>query len=195
MLASGQRLFEQGDTGDAAYLVLSGAVAVEVATETGRAIVATLGPGELVGEIAAFSSQKRNASVFSQTGARLLRIGQDVIHQLLRRDPTCAMSIIGALGGRLDNNNSSVAVLSQAANALAAGEFRPDMLSALKHGADRFGHFAAVFEDMAREITTKHQLAQEMNAAEVIQRSFLPRAIDAGARNGWWRTTSPSQAP
>jgi sigma-B regulation protein RsbU (phosphoserine phosphatase) len=186
-LCPGGRLFEQGDTGDAAYLVLDGVISVEVATESGRAVVATVGPGELVGEIAVFSNLKRNASVFSETGAHLLHIGQDTIRDMLQRDPSCAMNIIVELGARLDSNNNSIAVLCHAANALAAGDFKPDMLSALKQGADRFSHFAKVFESMASEITTKHQFLQEINTAKIIQRSFLPKRIDAGDRGGQFR--------
>lgn len=186
-LCPGGRLFEQGDTGDAAYLVLDGVISVEVVTESGRAVVATVGPGELVGEIAAFSKLKRNASVFSETGAHLLQIGQDTIRDMLQRDPSSAMNIIAELGARLDSNNGSIAVLCQAANALAAGDFKPEMLSALKQGADRFSHFAKVFENMASEITTKHQFLQEINTAKIIQRSFLPRGIDAGERSSRFR--------
>jgi sigma-B regulation protein RsbU (phosphoserine phosphatase) len=181
-LAPGERLFEQGETGDAAFLILEGAIDIEVPTETGPAIVAKVGVGELVGEIAAFSDRKRNAAVLSAAGARLLRIGREAIFDLMQRDPSCAMNVIAELGGRLDRSNTSVAVMSQAAQALAKGEFEPDMLSALRHGADRFSHFADVFESMAKEITTKHLFQQEMSTAEVIQRSFLPKSINAGAR-------------
>lgn len=181
-LAPGERLFEQNETGDAAYLILEGTLDIEVATETGPSIVAKVGAGELVGEIAAFSDRKRNAAVLSLAGAQLLRIGREAIFDLMQSDPSCAMNVIAELGGRLDRSNNSVAVMSQAAQALAKGEFEPGMLSALRHGADRFSHFANVFESMAKEITTKHLFQQEMSTAEVIQRSFLPKSISAGAR-------------
>ena len=67
-LAPGERLFEQNETGDAAYLILEGTIDIEVATETGPSIVAKVSAGELVGEIAAFSDRKRNAAVLSLTG-------------------------------------------------------------------------------------------------------------------------------
>ncbi len=181
-LDPGARLFEQHAVGDAAYLIIDGAVEIEVATETGRAIVATIGAGQVVGEIAAFSDRLRNASVLSEQGASLLRIGRDTIEDLLERDPSCAMSVIAELGGRIERSNNSIAVMSQAAQALAQGDFEPDMLAALKHGADRYAHFATVFESMAKEIETKHLFQQEMSTAEVIQRSFLPKSINAGQR-------------
>ena len=181
-LAPGERLFEQSETGDAAYLILEGTIDIEVATETGPSIVAKVGAGELVGEIAAFSNRKRNAAVLSLAGAELLRIGREAIFDLMQRDPSCAMNVIAELGGRLDRSNNSVAVMSQAAQALAKGSFEPEMLSALRHGADRFSHFADVFESMAKEITAKHLFQQEMSTAEVIQRSFLPKTISAGER-------------
>lgn len=181
-LEPGGLLFKQGEDGDAAFVILEGSLEVEVATETGPVIVATLGTGEVVGEIAAFSNRTRNASVSSPGGARLLRIGRETIRELIQRDPSCAMNVIAGLGGRLESNNSSIAVMSQAANALAAGAFDPAMLAALKQRADRFSHLAKAFETMAREIETKHQFLKEMETAELIQRTFLPKTIDMGDR-------------
>ena len=129
-LAPGERLFEQNETGDAAYLILEGTIDIEVATETGPSIVAKVSAGELVGEIAAFSDRKRNAAVLSLTGAQLLRIGREAIFDLMQRDPSCAMNVIAELGGRLDRSNNSVAVMSQAAQALANSYFEAlDMIA------------------------------------------------------------------
>ena len=49
---AGERLFEQGDEGDAAYVVIDGEVEVLVPTETGEATVAVLGAKQIFGELA-----------------------------------------------------------------------------------------------------------------------------------------------
>lgn len=174
-------LMQQGDMGDFAYLVLRGKVSVSVATDLGSVIVATLGPGEIVGEIAAFASTPRTASVIAREPVTLLRIEQSVIGKMLAESPQAAMSIIADLGERLQGLNGSIAALTQATRALAQGAFEPSMLDALKSTATRFKQFAETFEQMADEISNKRLLWQEMQFAADIQQSFLPKSIDGGA--------------
>lgn len=181
---AGQELFRQGDTGDFAYLVLSGVVAVEVETDAGRVTVARIGRGQLVGEIAAFASTPRTATVSATEDATLLRIEQHTIRSLLHSNPDTAMSIIAELGQRLQSLNGTIAVLTQAAQALARDEFEPGMLQALHDRASRFNVFAGVFEGMARELSSKRAMALEMRTAAEIQRSFLPRDPDLGPQAG-----------
>lgn len=180
VLASGEILFAQGDLGDFAHLVLSGEVAIEVETQWGQVRVATMGSGDMVGEIAAFATMPRTATVLALGSTRLLRLEHGVIAGLLAEHPEAAMAVIAALGRHLQNLNETIAILTQAASALAAGEFRPAMLETLKHEASRFRHFAGVFEGMAGEITQKRMLSQEMETAAEIQRSFLPKRLDLG---------------
>ena len=55
----GKRLFRQGDVPDAAYLIVEGHADVMVDTPGGPVSVATLGPHEIVGEIAIRSFSQR----------------------------------------------------------------------------------------------------------------------------------------
>ena len=175
----GTRLIKQGDTGHFAYLLLSGDVSVDVETETGPVTVAVLGPGQLVGEIAAFAATPRTATVTAATDVSLLRLEQATIRALIAKNEDTAMTIIAELGERLQSLNGSIAAMTQAAHALAREEFKPEMLEDIRAQADRFAHFADVFEDMASAITEKRQHAREMETAADIQRSFLPADVDA----------------
>lgn len=175
----GAQLMRQGETGHFAYLVLEGDVSVDVETETGPVTVAVLGAGQLVGEIAAFAAMPRTASITATSDVSLLRLEQATIRALIQKSPDTAMTIIAELGGRLQNLNGSIAALTQATQALAREEFSPDMLEDIRNQADRFAHFADVFEDMAQEITRKRQHAREMETAAEIQRSFLPADVDS----------------
>ena len=175
----GARLILQGETGHFAYLVLEGDVSVEVETDTGPVTVAVLTPGNLVGEIAAFAARPRTATVSAMTDVSLLRLEQATIRALIEKSPETAMSIIAELGGRLESLNSTIAALTQAAHALSKDAFDPQMLEDIRAKADRFAHFADVFEDMAAEIARKRQHAREMETAADIQRSFLPADVDA----------------
>jgi serine phosphatase RsbU (regulator of sigma subunit) len=172
--SAGTTLFLQGDAGSWAYLVLEGEVAVEVEEGAERVTVAIIRPGELVGEIAAFASTPRTATVRARSEARLLRIEQAVVRRHLAGSPETAMAIIADLGRRLQNQNSTLATLTRAADALAAGSFEPSMLDALRSQATRFAHFADVFERMATELLSKRALAIEMRTAVEIQAAMLP---------------------
>ncbi len=183
-LAPGARLFAQGEMGDAAYLVLDGRVNVDVTSEAGVVTVAQMGAGALVGEIGAFASTRRTASVVAEAPSRLLRIARASVQELLAESPAAAVSVIGELGQRLQSLNDTIAILTQAARALAADAFEPDMLELLTRRADEFGHFAEVFVEMAAEIKNKRALTQEMAAAAQIQQALLPDRVDAGARAG-----------
>lgn len=178
--SAGVTFFEQGDSGDFAYLVLDGEVSIEVSTAVGRVTVATMGPGELVGEIAAFASTPRTAAVTARTPVRLLRIEQSAIRGIMARSPDTAMAIIAELGSRLQGLNGTIAALTQATRALADGAFESSMLDVLRNQATRFRQFAETFDAMAHEITSKRLHNQEMRLAYDIQQSFLPKAIDAG---------------
>ena len=50
--ADGQVLFNQGDSGDAAYIIIGGTASVLIKTENGMVEVAQLSKGDVVGEIA-----------------------------------------------------------------------------------------------------------------------------------------------
>lgn len=172
--APGETLFVQGDLGTYAYLVLEGQVAVEVEDGGESVTVAVISEGELVGEIAAFASTPRTATVTARTGVRLLRIEQTVVRRHLSASPETAMAIIADLGRRLQNLNSTLAALTRAADALAAGAFDPSMLDTMRRQADRFSHFADVFERMATELLNKRAFAAEMRTAAEIQSAMLP---------------------
>jgi len=170
----GETLFVQGDMGTYAYLVLEGQVAIEVEDGGQRITVAMISSGELVGEIAAFASTPRTATVTAQSQVRLLRIEQTVVRRHLSSNPETAMAIIADLGRRLQNLNSTLATLTRAADALVADAFDPSMLDAMRTQANRFSHFADVFERMAAELLKKRAFTIEMRTAAEIQTAMLP---------------------
>ena len=175
--ASGEALMVQGTPGDFACLILSGSVAIDVTNELGRSTVATLGPGDLVGELAAFSETTRIATVTATGPVRALRIERRVIRAFLAANPDMALSVIGAIGDRFNRVNGAIAAMTQAARALAADALEPGMLDALLAKAGEIGTFAEAFRNMALAIAEKRRIAEEMGAAAAIQRAFLPSSL------------------
>jgi len=89
-------LFEKGDTGTTMYFVLQGSVKLH----HGDVVVGRLDAGEVFGEVAALSGEKRTASVTTETDARLLVLEQRSIYSVLDAQPGGARSMIEALCAR-----------------------------------------------------------------------------------------------
>ena len=82
----GERIVEEGDTGDAFYVIVRGAVRITTLDEHEREIVlARLEPGEYFGEQALFDEvpTPRNASVTAIADTELLRLDQAELHRAL----------------------------------------------------------------------------------------------------------------
>jgi CRP/FNR family transcriptional regulator, cyclic AMP receptor protein len=93
----GEKIFEKGDTGNSLYIVVEGSVRVH----DGETTIATLGPGEVFGELAALDPEPRMASVTVVEPALLLRMGHAELDELIAEHPEAAIGIIRVLCRRL----------------------------------------------------------------------------------------------
>jgi len=98
----GETVFEQGDTGDAAYLILSGTAEVEVETHDGPLHVADVGPNKIVGEISVLCEVPRTATVRATSELVTLRLDQEQFMCLVEDYPDVAVEILRELAIRLD---------------------------------------------------------------------------------------------
>ena len=100
--AEGDVLFEQGDAGDAAYIMIGGKADVVVDTPGGPLVVATLDENEIVGEIAILCDVPRTATVKAKTEVTTLRITKDLFFSLVVEFPQIAVEIMRELAHRLE---------------------------------------------------------------------------------------------
>lgn len=84
-LAPGQVLFEEGEEGKAAYLVLDGVLEVSRIISDESRHLATLGRGEIVGEMALIDHQPRMASVKAVSAAKLMCISEKSLSDRMGR--------------------------------------------------------------------------------------------------------------
>ena len=94
---AGEMLMVEGGPGDCLYVVATGGVRVE---RTGRTI-AELGVGAVVGELAVLSPGPRTASAVVTEPSLFLRVGADVLDELLLDHPDVTRGIIESLVQRL----------------------------------------------------------------------------------------------
>ncbi|MBE7454205.1 MAG: cyclic nucleotide-binding domain-containing protein [Kofleriaceae bacterium] len=99
-LEVGDILFQQGDPGDALYVVAEGAVAV-ISEGPPRRQLSTLGPGAFFGEIALVTEQPRSATVVAETPCHLLAIDRAAIRALVGQFPDVLPVLLRFLRERL----------------------------------------------------------------------------------------------
>lgn len=106
----GKTLCRQGDSADAAYLIIEGEADIILEGPAGPITVATIGANEIVGEMGILSDAPRNATVRAKSRVVCLRIAKDPFMRMVREFPTMAVSIMRELAHRLDSTNNQLRV-------------------------------------------------------------------------------------
>ena len=100
-----EAVIKEGDKGEELYIVLSGKVKVM----RGGAQLATLSPGEHVGEMALIRSQPRSATVLSDGESELMVIRRRDFFEILRKEHQLAVKLLwqflGVLADRLEETS------------------------------------------------------------------------------------------
>jgi len=106
----GVRVFHEGDHSDACYVVRTGDLRVTREHSDGRAIaLATLGPGDIFGELAMLDGGTRSASVETLTDAELLAVPATDVRRVIAAHGDIAAKLIVAITRRLRETNERVA--------------------------------------------------------------------------------------
>ncbi|HVE97572.1 MAG TPA: Crp/Fnr family transcriptional regulator [Mycobacteriales bacterium] len=95
----GQTLVHQGDPGTALFVIVEGSVAVYVTSENGdRMTMTTLGPTDVLGEIALFDEGVRSASAEALEPTTVLVLSRAAFLDLLRGHPEIVDQVLRAMG-------------------------------------------------------------------------------------------------
>src|SRR4051794_2441100 len=106
---AGTRVFHEGDHSDACYIVRSGSFRVTREHSDGRAItLATLGSGDIFGELAMLDGEVRSASVEALVDGELLALPAGEVRALLARHPEITVKLVAALVRRLRSANERI---------------------------------------------------------------------------------------
>jgi CRP-like cAMP-binding protein len=115
-LADGATVFTEDSEGDGLYFIVSGRVRIAKRLGGGgEKDLASLGPGDCLGEMALLDAVKRSASAYAAGAAELLRLKRDDLKRWLQADPSLAMQFFAELvqvqSRRLRRTSSEVALL------------------------------------------------------------------------------------
>lgn len=105
----GERLFEKGDDGDAAYVILDGSVDVLIPVDSGEISVAVLGSKEIFGEMAVLLDQPRTTAIAARTDLKVLLLDRQAFFNMLSEFPDVAIELIKVIGARLEATTRDLA--------------------------------------------------------------------------------------
>ena len=105
-ISGGEPLFHQGDVGDGLYIVMSGRLRVII--ERGGGIeeaVAEMGRGEMVGEMAVLTDERRSATVCAVRDTELVKFSAQACHRVAEKHPRVLFHIARVVALRLEAMN------------------------------------------------------------------------------------------
>lgn len=109
--APGQVLFHEGERGDVMYVVQSGAVRISKRVGGQDKLLAVLGPGEFLGEMAILNGKPRTATATAVEPTRCLVIEPQTLEDMVVKNSEIALRLIKKLAKRLDSADTLVEVL------------------------------------------------------------------------------------
>jgi len=99
--AAGQVIFNAGDTGDSAYVIIDGTVEISVPTPSGPIVINEMSKNDLLGEIAIVGEVPRTATAKAITKLETLKISKELFMKIIRENPDAAAELIKILAARL----------------------------------------------------------------------------------------------
>lgn len=117
----GDMLFNQHDSGDAAYVVLCGKAEIIVKIDGSDVVVATLGENDIIGEIAILCDVPRTASVRAASKLETLCIEKEQLLKLLKEFPAMAIDLMKVLAERLAATTADLSAARAELNKLSKG--------------------------------------------------------------------------
>jgi CRP-like cAMP-binding protein len=171
-LKADQMLFTAGDPGDGCYRIEQGLLKVTVVSPSGgERILAILGPGALVGELAVIDARPRSASVTAARDSELSFISRTSFEAVAEKNPEVYRPIVRLLARRLRDTNNVVAAMSFLS-------LKGRVAQALLSRAEAFGHAVGSGRILVRQKVTQSDLA----AMAGIARENVSRIL-----NDWMR--------
>ncbi|MBB4315141.1 Crp/Fnr family transcriptional regulator [Roseospira marina] len=118
---AGDIIFREGEPSAMAFIVAAGEVALFKESERGLIHLATVGKGELLGEMGAIDTDPRGATAVARGPVTLHAYGRKAFVRRLEDDPDLALRLMVRLSRRLRNANERIARLEPVADVTPEG--------------------------------------------------------------------------
>jgi CRP-like cAMP-binding protein len=94
---AGDRIVEEGNLGEALFVILAGQAKVM----RGRRVVGTLVPGDFFGELSALDGGPRTATIVAETPMRVLRLFRHTLVKLIEDEPQLSLKLLDGIVQRI----------------------------------------------------------------------------------------------
>jgi CRP/FNR family cyclic AMP-dependent transcriptional regulator len=180
-LSRSEHLFNEGDDGDALYVVLEGKMKLTRQAADGREnLLSVIGPGEMFGELSLFDPRPRTSTASAVTDALLVGLKHEALISWLQQHPEVSLHLLRALAQRLRRANDVTADLVFTD---VPGRVAKNLLDL----ADRFGSKEADGLHVHHDLT-QEELAQLVGAS----RETVNKALADFAARGWLQISARS---
>jgi CRP/FNR family cyclic AMP-dependent transcriptional regulator len=161
----GEVLFREGEAGEVMFVIQAGAVRISKAMGGEDKVLAVLGPGEFLGEMAILNGKPRTATATVVEPMRCLVIEAKTLEQMVARNAEIALRLIKKLAKRLDSADTLVEILMHK-------DPKARVMLALARHADAFGEHT---ETGTRVRTTALELAREVGVEDAVAEEVMAR--------------------
>ncbi|MBK9322551.1 MAG: Crp/Fnr family transcriptional regulator [Bdellovibrionaceae bacterium] len=104
-------LFREGDAPDAMYIVKSGSLAVTKTKNTSEVVLAEIGPGSMVGEMAIFDKKPRSANVKAIKDSEVISLPYEGLNSQMDSLPVWVKAIMRTMNENLREANKKIKIL------------------------------------------------------------------------------------
>ena len=134
---SGETIFDEGQEGEALFVIQSGQVELIRSVDAGQRVISQHGPGEFFGEMSVLLGRPRMARAVAVTDTCLLQLDRPTFEAMCVEQPEVAIRVIQRLAARMIH-------LEQRLTALGADDLRRPVVRVLVRRAQRRGRSARV---------------------------------------------------
>lgn len=132
-------LFREGDAPDAMYVVKSGKFSILKMKSNSEILLAEIGPGAMVGEMAFFDAKPRSASVKASKDSEVIALPYKALHAQFANFPEWCKAIMRTVNDHLRNANQKIKELEKV-NADEKEVFPPHTITKLTSILNLVGH-------------------------------------------------------
>lgn len=180
-LPPGTVLFREGEAGDEMFVIQAGHLRITRRVAKGEKVLATLGPGEFVGEMAILNAKPRTATaiVTDDGPAKVLAIDAKRFEHMIAHNREIVLRLIKRLAARLDSADALIEILMHK-------DPKARLVRALARHAESFGEPR---EAGVRVALTAEDLAEQVNVDldqthDVLSRLRRVRVISIDEQDG-----------
>jgi len=107
---AGMTVFRQGESADAAYVLLDGEVEIMVWTKSGSLCINQVGKYEILGETGMFGDLPRSATAVARSRVEALRVPSELFRRMIHDSPDASLHLSRVLAQRLARTTAQLSI-------------------------------------------------------------------------------------